>query len=254
MLGQLIDEHGCARVAREHGLERRRVRRRQAHEARLHARDGARASLDGLARRRRRRTTDPVFGLAVPDAVPDVPAERARSAQHVAGRGRVRRAGEEARRDVPRRTSSKFGDVANRSERGPQGLVPPARRAHLTRMSFEIIRDPLWNNIRVDPLALRLVDTPCVPAAALRAAARARLPRLSRRDATRASSTRSARTTSRGARSALLEERGDSQRRRRGRMRDRALPPRCCTTSGTIRSRTRSRRSARCTTRRSRAR
>lgn len=27
-------------------------------------------------------------------------------------------------------------------------------------MSYEIIRDPLWNNIRVDPLALRLVDTP----------------------------------------------------------------------------------------------
>ncbi len=29
----------------------------------------------------------------------------------------------------------------------------------LTPMSFEIIRDPLWNNIRVDPLALRLVDS-----------------------------------------------------------------------------------------------
>ena len=27
-------------------------------------------------------------------------------------------------------------------------------------MAFEIIRDPLWNNIQVDPLALRLVDTP----------------------------------------------------------------------------------------------
>ncbi|MFI5257446.1 MAG: HD domain-containing protein [Gemmatimonadales bacterium] len=27
-------------------------------------------------------------------------------------------------------------------------------------MRFEIVRDPLWNNIRVDPLALRLVDTP----------------------------------------------------------------------------------------------
>jgi HD superfamily phosphohydrolase len=27
-------------------------------------------------------------------------------------------------------------------------------------MSFEIIRDPLWNNIRVDPLAMQLVDTP----------------------------------------------------------------------------------------------
>src|SRR5690348_8821465 len=26
-------------------------------------------------------------------------------------------------------------------------------------MSYEIIRDPLWNNIRVDPVALRLVDT-----------------------------------------------------------------------------------------------
>src|SRR5436305_3285933 len=26
-------------------------------------------------------------------------------------------------------------------------------------MTFEIIRDPLWNNIRVDPIALRLVDT-----------------------------------------------------------------------------------------------
>ena len=27
-------------------------------------------------------------------------------------------------------------------------------------MSYEIIRDPLWKNIRVDPIALRLVDTP----------------------------------------------------------------------------------------------
>ena len=27
-------------------------------------------------------------------------------------------------------------------------------------MSFEIIRDPLWNNIAVDPLAMRLVDSP----------------------------------------------------------------------------------------------
>src|SRR3954463_11766777 len=26
-------------------------------------------------------------------------------------------------------------------------------------VSYEVIRDPLWNNIRVDPLALRLVDT-----------------------------------------------------------------------------------------------
>jgi uncharacterized protein len=30
----------------------------------------------------------------------------------------------------------------------------------LTGIEFEIIRDPLWNNIRVDPVAMRLVDTP----------------------------------------------------------------------------------------------
>jgi HD superfamily phosphohydrolase len=27
-------------------------------------------------------------------------------------------------------------------------------------MSFEIIRDPLWNNVRVDPLGMELIDTP----------------------------------------------------------------------------------------------
>ena len=27
-------------------------------------------------------------------------------------------------------------------------------------MSVEIIRDPLWNNIRLDPLAFELIDTP----------------------------------------------------------------------------------------------
>ena len=53
------------RVAREHGLERRRVRRGQAHEARPHARHGARGARR-QARRRRRRSTDPMFGLAVP--------------------------------------------------------------------------------------------------------------------------------------------------------------------------------------------
>ena len=36
--------------------------------------------------------------------------------------------------------------------------VPVGR--DLSRMTFEIIRDPLWNNIRVDPVALSLVDTP----------------------------------------------------------------------------------------------
>ena len=62
------------RVAREHRLERRRVRRRQAHEARAHARDGARAARGELAQRRAW-TTDPVFGLAVPTHVAGVPDE-----------------------------------------------------------------------------------------------------------------------------------------------------------------------------------
>ena len=30
----------------------------------------------------------------------------------------------------------------------------------MSGLEFEIIRDPLWNNIRVDPVAMRLVDTP----------------------------------------------------------------------------------------------
>ena len=30
----------------------------------------------------------------------------------------------------------------------------------IRHMSVEIIRDPLWNNIRLDPLAFELIDTP----------------------------------------------------------------------------------------------
>ena len=44
MLGRLLDGARRACVAREHGLERRRLRRGQAHEARLHARDGPRGA------------------------------------------------------------------------------------------------------------------------------------------------------------------------------------------------------------------
>src|SRR5204862_2958347 len=33
-------------------------------------------------------------------------------------------------------------------------------RGNFRRMSFKIVRDPLWNNVRVDALALALVDTP----------------------------------------------------------------------------------------------
>ena len=44
----------------------------------------------------------PIFNIDVPTTCPGVPDERARSAQHVARRRQVRRAGEEARGDVRR--------------------------------------------------------------------------------------------------------------------------------------------------------
>ena len=72
MLGQLIDEHGSRRVAGEHRLERRRLRRRQAHEARLHARDGARAARR-RARRTRRTRRIRCSASPIPTAVPTCP-------------------------------------------------------------------------------------------------------------------------------------------------------------------------------------
>ena len=260
MLGRLIDEHGSHVWLVNTGWSGGAVRRGQAHEARrTRARWCARrstAQLDDVATR---------DGPGVRPRRADRGARRAgrgaRPARHVERPGRVRRAGEEARRRCSAKNFEKFGSrrgaIAIAGARAPQGLVRQTGDDADTCSSHvlsEIIRDPLWNNIRVDPLALAAGRHAGVPAAALRPAARARVPRLSRRDATRASSTRSAPTTSRAARSALLEERGELTGSSGRRMSRRAHAPRCCTTSGTTRSRTRSRRSARCTTRRSRGR
>ncbi len=66
-----------------------------------------------------------------------------------------------------------------------------AEAAIVTR--FEVVRDPLWDNIRLDPEALAVVDTPAVQ--------RLRYVRqLGPAPRIAASSTRSARTTSRAAR------------------------------------------------------
>src|SRR5205823_5088293 len=62
--------------------------------------------------------------------------------------GRVRRTSQQARGDVPRQ----LREVRFRRRSDP-------RRGPALTVSFEVIRDPLWNNIRVDPLAMRLVDT-----------------------------------------------------------------------------------------------
>src|SRR5207247_11297994 len=37
-----------------------------------------------------------------------------------------------------------------------------ARRRSVALPAFERVRDPLWNNIRLDPAALAVVDTPAV--------------------------------------------------------------------------------------------
>lgn len=47
------------------------------------------------------------------------------------------------------------------SHAGPRPFPSLVARPNLRRVTrLEIIRDPLWNNIRLDPVALRLVDSP----------------------------------------------------------------------------------------------
>jgi len=46
---------------------------------------------------------------------------------------------------------------------------------------FEVVRDPLWDNIRLDPEALAVVDTPAVQRLRYVRPAGARVPRLSGR-------------------------------------------------------------------------
>ena len=99
--GKLIDEHGSRRVAGEHRLERRAVRRRQAHEAAPHARDGARgarpASCDSVPTRDR---SDLRAWRCRPRCT-GVPDEVLNPRNTWKDAARVRRAGEEAGRDVP---------------------------------------------------------------------------------------------------------------------------------------------------------
>ena len=72
MLGEKIAKHKAQRVAGEHRLDRRAVRRRQPHEDRAHARDDHRGA------HRRSSTTSsyqkhPIFNLDVPTSCPGVP-------------------------------------------------------------------------------------------------------------------------------------------------------------------------------------
>ena len=75
-LGERIARHNAQRVAGQYRLDRRAVRRRDAHEDRAHARDDSRGAV-GRARQRRATQTDPVFNLDVPQS--RAPACRPRS-------------------------------------------------------------------------------------------------------------------------------------------------------------------------------
>ena len=125
MLGKLIDEHGCTVWLVNTGWSGGRLRRRQAHEARrTRARWCTRSSTARSTRSPTR--VDPVFGLAVPTAVPGGARRGARPARHLARPGRLRRAGEEARRRCSATNFEKFGSlVADAVIRaaGPQGLA-----------------------------------------------------------------------------------------------------------------------------------
>src|SRR5205814_1429974 len=80
------------------------------------------------------------------------PGHAALAPRHVERLGGVRHAGGAARADVPSELRAVPRARARRRARGGPGA--------LTR--FEVVRDPLWNNIRLDPEALAVVDTPAV--------------------------------------------------------------------------------------------
>ena len=105
------------RLAREHGLDRRAVRRGRAYADRGHARPPARRAL-GTARGRR---LPGGRGLRLPGAGqrsgrrPEAP----RPAQHVERPGAVRREGARARADVPARTSRSSRRTPRARSRSP---------------------------------------------------------------------------------------------------------------------------------------
>src|SRR5207247_6023854 len=127
-------------------------RSRPAHAARPHPGDGARgARRDPRPHphdaRPRVRARGAAAGARGPrrDAVAPRYVERPR---------RLRRAGHAPGAHVPGKLRAVPRPGASRGAGGRTAGVRPSQ--------FEVVRDPLWNNIRLDPEALAVVDTPAV--------------------------------------------------------------------------------------------
>ena len=91
-----------------------------------HTRNMVRAALNGDLRGVPT-VTDPVFGVAVPTAVPGVPDEILHAARHLGGPGGLRRGGLDAR---ARCSTTNFKAYADGVERGgSRGRPGPRRRA-----------------------------------------------------------------------------------------------------------------------------
>src|SRR5438034_9430107 len=131
-------------------MERGPARCGTAHPPGHHARDGARRA----RRKARPHSHGSRAGVRARGAAagPRRPGRRAAPAGDVARPRRVRRPSGAPRAHVPPEL---------RAVPGPRPRRRPGRRPRaLTR--FEVVRDPLWNNIRLDPEALAVVDTAAV--------------------------------------------------------------------------------------------
>ena len=119
-LGERIAKLPVARVARQHRLDGRAVRRRHAHEDCPHARDDSRRAV-GCARPRRSISGIRCSTSTCRRVVPRCAGRGARSARHVGRQGRLRPAGGQARADVRRELQDEL------RRRGPRPSRPPAR-------------------------------------------------------------------------------------------------------------------------------
>ena len=173
-------------LAGEHRLDRRPLRRRHADEARPHPGDGA----GGAVRRAGQGQVQSRSGFRIRSSRQGAGrAHRASlSAENLVRSRGVRCPGPEARHDVPgelravsgrgslfggcRRTSvsrearRRGGGAANARAAPDKDLPVNAaeddRPAASPPSYTEIIRDPLWDNIRLDRAALLALDTPAV--------------------------------------------------------------------------------------------